>query len=108
MADLVREDEAGIDASVVSANELLYAFPSQDRARILDRLNSRTTDDIQRDLTLRRAAEARLAKHERRSNLDRRSGRDRRSGIDRKPPGGQRRFGRDRRSGSDRRAKTVA
>jgi hypothetical protein len=108
MADLVREDEAGTDASVVSANELLYAFPSEDRARILDRLNSRTTNDLQRELTLRRAAEARLAKHERRSSLDRRSGRDRRSGIDRKPPGGQRRSGHDRRSGSDRRAKTVA
>jgi hypothetical protein len=108
MADLVREDEPGIDASVVSADELLYAFPSEDRARILDRLSSRTVNDIQRDLKLRRAAEARLAKHERRSGLDRRSGRDRRSGIDRKPAGGQRRSSRDRRSGSDRRAKTVA
>jgi hypothetical protein len=108
MADLVREDEAGTDASVVSADELLYASPLEDRARILDRLNSRTTKDIQRDLTLRRAAEARLAKHERRSSFDRRSGRDRRSGIDRKRPGGQRRSGRDRRSGSDRRARTFA
>jgi hypothetical protein len=108
MADLVREDEAGNDVSVVSADELLYAFPSQDRARILDRLNSRTVNDIQRDLNLRRAAEARLAKHERRSSLDRRSGRDRRSGIDRSSPGGQHRSGRDRRSGCDRRAKTVA
>ena len=108
MADLVREEEAGTDASVISADELLYAFPSEDRARILDRLNSRTTKDIQRDLTLRRAAEARLAKHERRSSFDRRSGRDRRSGIDRKPPGGQCRSGRDRRSGSDRRAKILA
>ena len=107
MADLVREDEAGTDVSVISADELLYAFPSEDRARILDRLNSRTTNDIQHDLTLRRAAEARLAAHQRRSGLDRRSGRDRRSGIDRKPPGGQRRSGHDRRS-ADRRAKTVA
>ena len=107
MADLVRDDDAGTDASVVTADELLYAFPSEDRAHILDRLNSRTTNDIQRDLTLRRAAEVRLAKHERRSSLDRRSGRDRRSRTDRKPAEGQRRSGRERRSGSDRRAKTA-
>jgi hypothetical protein len=108
MADLVREDEAGADVSVVSADELFYELRSQDREHILDRLNSRTTNDIQRELALRRAAEARLAKHERRSSIDRRSGRDRRFGRDRKPPGGQCRSGRDRRSGSDRRAKTVA
>jgi hypothetical protein len=108
MADLVREDEAGADVSVVSADELFYELRSQDREHILDQLNSRTTNEMQRELALRRAAEARLAKPEHRSSLDRRSGRDRRSGIDLKPPGGQRRSGRDRRSGSDRRAKTVA
>jgi hypothetical protein len=108
MADLVREDEADADVSVVSADELFYELRSQDREQILEQLNSRTTNEMQRDLTLRLAAEARLGKHERRSSFDRRSGRDRRSGIDREPRGGQRRSGRDRRSGSDRRAKTVA
>ena len=108
MADLVREDEADADVSVVSTHDLFYELRSQDREHILDRLNSRTTNEIQRDLTLRRAAAARLAKHERRSSLNRRSGRDRRSGIHRKPPEGQRRSGQDRRSGSDRRAKILA
>jgi hypothetical protein len=108
MADLVREEEAAAEVSVVSADELLHTFRSQDRDHILDRLNSRTADDRRRDLELRRAAEARLAKHDRRSGLDRRSGRDRRVGGDRQPPGGERRSGRDRRSGGDRRAKTAA
>ena len=108
MVDLLREDDAGAEVSVVSADELLHTFRSQDRERILDRLNSRTTNDIQRDLTLRRAAAARLARPERRSGFDRRSSRDRRSGVDWKAPGGERRSGRDRRSGHDRRAKTAA
>jgi hypothetical protein len=110
MADLVREDEAeaGSEVSVVSADELLHMFRAQDREHILGRLNSRTTNDIQCELTLRRRAEARLAKHERRSGFDRRSGRDRRSGVDWKPPGGERRSAHDRRSGRERRAKTTA
>ena len=108
MADLLREEEADADVSVVSADELLHTFRSQDRERILERLNSRTTEEIQRDLTLRRAAAARLARPERRSGLDRRSARDRRSGVDWKPPGGERRADRDRRSGRDRRSKTAA
>lgn len=108
MADLLREDEAGTDVSVVSADELLHTFRSQDRESILERLNSRTTNEIQRDLILRRAAAARLARPERRFGFDRRSSRDRRSGVDWKSPGGERRCGRDRRSGRDRRAKTAA
>jgi hypothetical protein len=108
MADLLLEEEAGTEVSVVSADELLHTFQLQDRERILDRLNSRTTIDIQRDLTLRRAAAARLARPERRSGLDRRSGRDRRSAEDWIPSGGERRSGRDRRGGRDRRAKTAA
>jgi hypothetical protein len=109
MADLLREEEAGAEVRVVSAHELLHKLPSQDREHILDVLNSRTTSDIQRELTLRRAAEALLAKYERRSGLDRRSGRDRRSGVDWKPQRGESRSGGDRRSGRDRRgAKTAS
>ncbi len=107
MADLLREAEAGTEVTVVSADDLLHTFPSQDRERILDRLNSRSTDDIQRDLALRQAAAARLAKPERRSGFDRRSGRDRRSGAG-WIPGGERRSGDDRRSGRDRRARASA
>lgn len=107
MADLLREEEADTDVSVVSADELLHTR-SQDREHILERLSSRTTADIQRDLSLRRAAAARLARPERRCGFDRRSSRDRRSEVDWKPPGGERRSARDRRSGRDRRAKTAA
>jgi hypothetical protein len=105
MADVVREYDPGNDVSVVSADELLHTFRAQDREWILGRLNSRTNADIQRELTLRRTAGARLTKQERRSGLDRRSGRDRRSVHGRTPPGGERRSGRDRRSGRERRAK---
>jgi hypothetical protein len=108
MADLVRDDEAESDVSVVSADELLHVLPSQDREHILDRLNSRTAGDKRRDLALRHAAEARLRRGERRSGLDRRSGRERRSGGDRIPPAGERRSGRDRRSGRERRTQTAA
>jgi len=107
MADLLQEREAGTEASVISADELLHTFPSRDRERILDHLNSRTTSDIQRDLALRNAASVRLGNPERRSGLDRRSGHDRRSGAYQQPPGAERRGGRDRRSGRDRRAKTA-
>jgi hypothetical protein len=107
MADLLRE-ETGTDVSVVSADELLHVFRSQDRARILDRLNSRTTSEIQGEHSLRQEAEARLAKPRSRSGIDRRSGGDRRSGVDWKPSESERRSGRDRRSGPDRRAKTAA
>jgi hypothetical protein len=105
MADLVREGDRQSEVSVVSADDLLHEFRSQDREPILDRLNSRTTTDIQRDFALRRAAEARLARgRERRAGLDRRSGLERRSGHEWTPPGGERRSGGDRRSGRDRRA----
>ena len=107
MADLLREQETGTEATVVSADDLLHTFPSQDRERILERLNSRSTNDIQRDLALRQAAAARLATPERRSGLDRRSGRERRSGTD-WTPASERRSGGERRAGRDRRARTAA
>jgi hypothetical protein len=107
MADLVREAEAGADVSVVSADDVFYELRSQDREHILDRLNSRTTNEIERDLALRRTAAARLAKYKRRSG-DRRSGRDRRSGDDWKSPGRERRARGDRRSGRDRRRAEMA
>jgi hypothetical protein len=103
-------DEQGTEARAVSAYDLLHKVRETDRERILDRLNSRTTADIERDLALRQAAAERLA-----SRLDRRSGRDRRSGYDRRsigewsPPGGERRSGRERRVRRDRRrAQTAA
>jgi hypothetical protein len=108
MVELLREDEADSEVSMVSADELLYAFRLEEREHILDRLNSRTTSEIQRELTLRRAAAARLARPERRSGFDRRLGGDRRSGADRKPAGDERRSGRNRRSGHDRRTMTAA
>jgi hypothetical protein len=109
MGDLLREDGAGTEVRVVSARELLHELRAEDRERILDRLNSRTTSDIERDLVLRRTAQARLASYERRSGGDRRSGRDRRSRRDATLTGAERRSGHDRRSSDDRRrAQTAA
>jgi hypothetical protein len=108
LAELLREDEVEAEVSVISADDLLHTLRSQDREQILERLNNRTTKDIQREQALRRAAAARLAKSEHRSGYDRRSGRDRRSVGDWKPAGGERRSGRDRRWGRDRRTKTAA
>lgn len=108
MADLVHDHEVGIEASVVSADELLHTFPAEDRELILGRLNSRTSNDIRQESALRLEAEARLGKRERRSDHDRRSGDDRRFGVGWTPPEGERRSGRDRRSGLQRRAKTTA
>jgi hypothetical protein len=109
MAELLRA-EAGTEARAVSADELLHKVRQEDRERILDRLNGRTTADIKRDLALRRAATLALAgTRDRRSGLDRRSGDDRRSGRDQLAgrdgslPADDRRSGRDRRSRRDRR-----
>ena len=107
IADLVREAEAGADVSVVSADDLFYELRSQDREHILDRLNSRTTREIERERALRREAATRLAQHERRFG-DRRSGRDRRTGGKWKSPGSERRARGDRRSGRDRRRAETA
>jgi hypothetical protein len=107
MADLLREEE-GVEARTVSAYDLLHKLAAEDREHILERLNSRTTGDIARDLALREAARRRLASYERRSGCDRRSGHDRRSDRDWAPPGGDRRAGSDRRSGLDRRAVSAA
>jgi len=104
MAALVREEADGTEACVVSAHELLHKLRGEDRERILDRLNSRTTAEIKRDLELQSAAAARLASRpERRSGRDRRLGRDRRARLDLKPAESERRSRRDRRSGQDRR-----
>lgn len=107
MADLLRE-RAEVEARVVSTYELLHKFGEVDRRRILERLNSRTTGDIGRDLALRESARRRLASYERRSGRDRRSSQDRRSGRGRRPPVSDRRSGADRRSGRDRRVVSTA
>jgi hypothetical protein len=110
MAELVQEGGAvGTEARVVSVHELLHKLRAEDRERILDRLNGRTTAEIERDLTLRRASEARLASvHDRRSGRDRRLGGDRRSGRGSSLHGRERRSGRNRRSGRDRRGVQTA
>lgn len=103
MADLLREEDVDTEARVLSAHELLHDLAAEDSLNILDRLNSRTTSDIERDFALRRAAEARLARYERRSGRNRRSGGDRRSGRETSQTGVEHRAGRDRRTGRDRR-----
>jgi hypothetical protein len=109
MAAILQEDSANTEARVVSAQDLLHQLRAEESEWILERLDSRTTADIARDLALRRAGAARLASlHERRSCSDRRSVRDRRSGRDWSLPGRERRSGGDRRSGRDRRAQTAA
>lgn len=103
MAALIRE-QTGAEALVVTGWELLHKVRAEDRERILDQLNGRTTADIDRDLELRSAALARLASRpERRSGRDRRLRRDRRSGRGVLRIEGERRSGQDRRSGRDRR-----
>jgi hypothetical protein len=88
---------------------LFHKTRHDDRERILDRLNSRTTAEINRDLELRGEAVLALAETlDRRSGQDRRSGRDQRSGRDlaRRDaalPADDRRSGHDRRSGRERR-----
>lgn len=107
MADVLRE-EGDVDARAVSAYDLLHKIGQDDRERILERLNSRTTGDIERDFMLREAARRRLARYERRSGRDRRSGHDRRSGRGPVPPGADRRSSADRRSGLERRGLSTA
>lgn len=103
MAALLSE-EAATEARAVSTHELLHREREEDRERILDRLNSRTTADIERDLALRQAASMRLAgTGERRSGRDRRTLAERRGDADARLPVGERRSGGDRRSGRDRR-----
>jgi hypothetical protein len=107
MADLLRE-EGDVEARAVSAHDLLHKIGQDERERICEQLNSRTTGDIARDLMLREAARRRLASYERRSGRDRRSGHDRRSGPGRVSSGGNRRSGDDRRSGLERRGLSTA
>lgn len=109
MAAVLQEESRWIEARTVSASEFLHGFRAEECERILERLNSRTTAEIKRDLELRWAASARLADHpERRSGGDRRSGHERRSGAENPPPGAERRAGGDRRSGRDRRFRPAA
>ncbi len=103
MAELLLEDEVGVEVSVVSTDDVLHTLRSQDREHILERLNNRSLGEIERGRALQSAATARLAKPDRRTGHDRRSAHDRRSVADWKPPGGERRSGRDRRSGRERR-----
>lgn len=103
MAALLGE-EARTEARAVSAHDLLHRTREEDRERILELLNSRTTADIERDLRLRSTAAMRLAaRRDRRAGRDRRSGADRRCEPDSRLPVGERRSGSDRRSGRDRR-----
>lgn len=107
MADLLRE-KGDVDARAVSAYDLLHKIDQGERERICERLNSRTTGEIERDVMLREAARRRLARYERRSGRDRRSDRDRRVGRGRVPSAGDRRSGGERRSGLDRRGFSTA
>jgi hypothetical protein len=114
MAEILR-DESGTEVRALSTNELLHKVRDEDRERILDRLNSRTTAEITRDLELQRAAALVVAgTRDRRSGDDRRSGHDRRSRRDGVPARAamlttrERRSGSDRRSGRDRRRRAAA
>lgn len=109
MATVLREESHWIEARAVSTHEFLHGFQAEECQRILERLNSRTTTEIKRDLELRSAATARLADpHERRSDCDRRSGRDRRrSGEQKLPPDAERRTGGERRAGRERRSRAA-
>jgi hypothetical protein len=40
---LVSEEDVALDASVATADEVLHVFRGQDRERILDQLNGRTS-----------------------------------------------------------------
>lgn len=99
MADLLVESTPHAEARVLSGSELLRELRAEDRERIVEALNSRTTAEVERAEALRRAA---VSRGERRSGLDRRSGVDRRAA--RKRWAAERRSGHDRRSGIDRRA----
>jgi hypothetical protein len=99
MADLLVEATPKSEARVLSGSELLRELHAEDRERIIEALNSRTTADVERAEALREAA---LLRGERRSGLDRRSGVERR--LTRKRRAVERRSGHDRRSGVDRRA----
>jgi hypothetical protein len=107
-AYLIRQEDMKLEVRVVSGFELLHRVDSEDRDRILDRLNSRSSADIKRGIALRDAARARIASYVLRSGHERRSGHDRRSpGSSSVSPMSERRSGSDRRSGHDRREHQV-
>ena len=109
MAALLQEEGTDTEARAISCQELLHKIPTADRERILDRLNSRTTVEIKRELELRWASATRLAGLPgRRSGRERRSGRDRRSSREPNWSGEERRTKGDRRSGRDRRSMQPA
>lgn len=107
-ASLIRREQIDLELRVVSGYEVLHKIDSEDRDRILDRLNGRTTAEIKRSLELRDAAQARIASYVLRSDVDRRSGQDRRTLTGSTvSPRAERRSGSDRRSGRDRREYQV-
>jgi hypothetical protein len=109
VAELLEHSEEQTEARVLSGSDLLRELRAEDRERILELLNNRSTADVERAALLRQEAIARragLPPHERRSGRDRRSGADRRTGG--KWTAGDRRSGSDRRSGRDRRSAPVA
>lgn len=107
-ASLIRREQIDLELRVVSGYEVLHKIDSEDRDRILDRLNGRTTAEIKRSLELRDAAQARIASYVLRSGVDRRSGQDRRTLTGSTvSPRAERRSGSDRRSGRDRREYRV-
>lgn len=110
MAAVLQEENRWIEAKTVSAREFLHGFRAEEGTRILERLNSRTTAEIRRELELRWAAAARLADQpDRHSGHDRRSGRDRRGSAEQSLPRGEERRTRgERRSGRDRRSQPAA
>jgi hypothetical protein len=109
MAALLREENVWTEARAVSARELLHEFRAEECERILERLNSRTTVEVKRDLELRWAAATRLGSQaDRRLGLDRRSGLERRRSPAQNRPIEERRAGGDRRSGRDRRSRPAA
>lgn len=75
MARLLGEDP-DTEARAVSAYDLMHKIPEQDRDPHLDRLNSRTTAEIDHARALQRTAAMALA-----AARDRRSGHDRRHAL---------------------------
>ena len=120
MVELLMSADALVEARALSYERLLRELRAEDRERIFEELNNRTTGDRVRADALRAAALARRPGREHVA-LERRSGRDRRSGQERRRAvverssvgggygvGGERRSSRDRRSRRERRGATTA
>ncbi len=120
MVELLMSADTLVEARALSYEGLLRELRAEDRERIFEELNNRTTGDAVRADALRAAALARGPGRERVA-LERRSGRDRRSGQERRQAvverssagggygvGGERRGSRDRRSRRERRDAATA